>query len=314
MSKELNDSLDDLLGGPTGQVRTEPVRESAPALVSAEQRWVEGCPKCRGSGQTPWGVCFRCRGAGGKTFKTSPEARAKGRARAVVKRTNREAEKFAWREEHKAELAWLAATAQRQQENSRSGRLVWDFPAKLQEALMQWGTLTDGQLAAVQKCMARDAQRTQERAKAAQERAQAAPTVDVSKLEAAFQVAREKAERAGQMGVWIKPISLHSGDKATGVTVKFSPGSIGSKWEGMIFAKNGEGKKLGFVKDGKFQRNFVCEDAEAAAVLDCASDPAKAAVAFGKAWSVCGICHKTLTNDGSIERGIGPICAARFGW
>jgi hypothetical protein len=26
------------------------------------------------------------------------------------------------------------------------------------------------------------------------------------------------------------------------------------------------------------------------------------------------VCGRTLTNDGSIERGIGPICAENYGW
>jgi len=57
-----------------------------------------------------------------------------------------------------------------------------------------------------------------------------------------------------------------------------------------------------------------CTDAEQDAVVECCNDPEKAAVAFGKAFSCCAVCHCTLTNDGSIERGIGPICAEKFGW
>ena len=46
-------------------------------------------------------------------------------------------------------------------------------------------------------------------------------------------------------------------------------------------------------------------------LLDCASDPEKAVVAYAKAFSRCGVCGKGLLNDVSIARGIGPICAGK---
>lgn len=38
------------------------------------------------------------------------------------------------------------------------------------------------------------------------------------------------------------------------------------------------------------------------------------AVRFGKLYGVCCICGRTLTNEDSIEAGIGPICAGKAGW
>lgn len=38
------------------------------------------------------------------------------------------------------------------------------------------------------------------------------------------------------------------------------------------------------------------------------------ATKFGKLYGVCAICGRTLTNEESIERGIGPVCAGRQGW
>jgi hypothetical protein len=38
------------------------------------------------------------------------------------------------------------------------------------------------------------------------------------------------------------------------------------------------------------------------------------AAEFGKLYGVCGICGRQLTNEDSIERGIGPICATKMGW
>jgi Family of unknown function (DUF6011) len=54
---------------------------------------------------------------------------------------------------------------------------------------------------------------------------------------------------------------------------------------------------------------------DARGVLDAiAKDPAHAAEQFGLQIGQCGICGRGLTNDKSRERGIGPICAARWGW
>jgi hypothetical protein len=132
---------------------------------------------------------------------------------------------------------------------------------------------------------------------------------DISKIEKAFATAREKAKRPGARGVWVHPLRLKSGEH----DLWFTEGSAGSQWQGMIFVKTADGRKLGSVKNGKFTRRFGCTDADETAVLNACSDPLKAAIAYGKAWSVCAVCGRELTNDGSIERGIGPGCASKFG-
>jgi hypothetical protein len=40
----------------------------------------------------------------------------------------------------------------------------------------------------------------------------------------------------------------------------------------------------------------------------------KASAAYGLKFKHCGICGRGLTNDDSRERGIGPKCAAKYGW
>lgn len=41
---------------------------------------------------------------------------------------------------------------------------------------------------------------------------------------------------------------------------------------------------------------------------------AEQAKAFGDLYGMCMICGRTLTDDDSIARGIGPICAGKMGW
>lgn len=45
-----------------------------------------------------------------------------------------------------------------------------------------------------------------------------------------------------------------------------------------------------------------------------AKDPREASIRYGKESKVCGVCHSPLTNDNSLERGIGPVCAKKRGW
>src|SRR5262245_31189413 len=45
-----------------------------------------------------------------------------------------------------------------------------------------------------------------------------------------------------------------------------------------------------------------------------AENPQAAAELYGKELGVCGICGRTLTNEVSRARGIGPICAEERGW
>jgi hypothetical protein len=43
------------------------------------------------------------------------------------------------------------------------------------------------------------------------------------------------------------------------------------------------------------------------------ADPLKAAVSFGLRTNSCSVCGKHLDDPVSVERGIGPVCAERFG-
>lgn len=73
----------------------------------------EDCYRCNGTGNFRWfsmghvaeGACFRCRGLGYKTYKTSPEQRAKAREKAQAKRDAKLAAANAEREARAIEAA-----------------------------------------------------------------------------------------------------------------------------------------------------------------------------------------------------------------
>ena len=301
---------DDIVAGINlDKPRAAPLK--APDPFSREAGFFEQCPKCGGSGRWRNSLkkCFACNGKGGRTFKTAPGVRAAARAGNAERKARGRAE---WAAEHAAEIAWINTAANRNAE--RGGN--FDFPAKMRDAIAQWGSLTDNQTNAVRRLMARDAERQGMRQVQNAERLAAAPVVDAGKLEAAFDHARAFAlkKNPNARGVFIKPLKLRSGTKESGIDVIFSPGSVGSQWESQIFPRLADGKKLGTIKEGKFVARFECTAEEKAAVLECCNDPAKAATAFGQAWNVCSVCHAVLTNPESIARGIGPISAEKFGF
>jgi len=51
-----------------------------------------------------------------------------------------------------------------------------------------------------------------------------------------------------------------------------------------------------------------------ATIMAAASDPLTAAIRYGKLSGSCSCCGRELTDPRSISRGIGPICAEKFGW
>jgi hypothetical protein len=51
-----------------------------------------------------------------------------------------------------------------------------------------------------------------------------------------------------------------------------------------------------------------------AVLMEAAQDPLNAAIRYGKESGECSCCGRELTDPRSIERGIGPICATKFGW
>jgi hypothetical protein len=305
MTDDMNDPLDNLFAGDTGPVRTTPVRETPATATYASpvERFTENCPNCRGSGRFVRGrfsgQCFKCKGTGKMTFKTSDTHRAQQRQARQDRQARAQADNMAtFIANFPAEHEWLVKTAPR-----------WSLAADFLAKITQYGDLSPRQMEVITNGMARDA------AKAAAVRV-AAPTiaVDVSRIEAAFATAKQRAARPGQMGVMIKPLRMTSTEATGSFSIRVRPGSDGSQWEGMLFVKSEDGRKLGSIKGGQFKKFRETTDAEAAAVIECCSNPEAGVLAYAKAYSACGICGRGLLNDKSIARGIGPICAAKFGF
>jgi hypothetical protein len=292
---DFNDSLDNIFAGDTGPVRTAPVVDRSAAVEYAKAQaaagYVQTCHKCRGSGQTRWGACFACKGAGRKTFKTSPEARAANRERAADRKVAAAA--TAWDDFAAAQpvaAAWIVAKAP-----------TFDFAAKLQEAVARFGSLTEGQLAAVQRCVDRDVTRAQERT----QRHQNAPEVasaGIESLKASFDQAIAYTAAKG--------LKLSPRITVAGITI--SPAKATSANPGALYVK-ADGTYLGKVAQGRFFASRECTGEQEARVLEFVANPAEAAKVYGQTTGTCCICNATLRSEWK-HRGIGPVCAEKFGW
>ena len=74
-----------------------------------------------------------------------------------------------------------------------------------------------------------------------------------------------------------------------------------------------DGEYAGKVKDGKFFGLKTAPDNIVSKLEQISKDPLSSAVAYGKKTGNCSMCNRDLTRHDSIERGVGPICAEKWG-
>lgn len=257
---------------------------------SGDLHW-EKCDKCQGTGRfVAWsgrvlGACRKCNGKGQLGFKVPKDVREAARDRAVERKANRLAEDRA---------AWVAANPEVAAWVFEAAETGFEFAVSLQAALDKYGSLTENQTAAALRCVEK---RRAARA-AAEERAAAAPTVSVARIEEAFATARSHQIKFPKLRL---------------LDYVFSPAGANSRNPGAIYVKSGE-QYLGKVQGGRFLAARDCSPDQEREIVAAATDPAAAAVAYGRRTGSCAICSRELTRGESIDRGIGPICAERFGW
>lgn len=169
------------------------------------------------------------------------------------------------------------------------------FACSLRSSVSRYGGLTDRQMVALRNCM--DA--AESSAAKQTERLAAAPAINISKIEAVFSIALKKGIRRPRLRL--------------GPDLTFSPASATGINPGAIYVKSSS-VYLGKIIGGKFLRSRDCPDELVNEILDATANPEETAIAYGKRFGRCSICCRVLSNKESIDRGIGPICAASFGW
>lgn len=320
----------------------ELLRDTPPANDSAHVKdignievpgFIEKCGKCRGTGNWRIGYpCFACKGTGKLQFKTSPEARAKARSRSAQKvQATAKAKEIEW-------AKWLEAgnPAVKDWLKDNVGN---SFADSLTTAGIRYGSLTEGQVNAVLKAVARDDDQKIGFAEWCKQ-------FDADVLGWLTKETENGNEFAGslldagnrfgslterQLAVVMSNIS-DGGDDAPESQVDLSdlvkgyyavpngetrlkiairrPGK-NSRWYGWTFVDDGAtyGNRRTYGKqapDGLYAGSIQKE------LLEVLSNPLEAMVAYGKLTGTCGKCGRVLEDEESVAAGIGPICATKM--
>lgn len=123
-----------------------------------------------------------------------------------------------------------------------------------------------------------------------------APTVDTGKMEKVFGTA---------LGNGLKRPALTIG------SYRFNPAPVTGANPGAIYVKK-DGAYLGKLLKGRFLAQMQGDHIQE--VLRIAGDPLGEAIKHGKLTGHCAVCSRPLSDPDSVARGIGPICATKFGW
>lgn len=248
----------------------------------------ESCSKCGGTGA--WSApsslghhhCTLCRGTGRLSFKSPAAERVKAREQRAAREERRKDERLtAFEADHPHLAAWWTGS---------------DFPfaVSMREAVRKWGHLTENQLAAAVRASAKLLAAREERAA----REANAKEIDIRPIEQAFSTALGNGLRRPRLRLAGFQFSLAKSD---------------GRNAGALYVKQ-DGVYLGKVMEGRFTRSRDCSTEQEGEILRVAANPKEAAVSYGRLTGGCSVCGRTLENKESVERGIGPICAEKFGW
>ena len=266
--------IDDLIDQP----------QDIPLKKSTEKRYP--CGQCAGTGNYQGARvhqekkhCFACRGRG--YFKTDPRKLQQQRERRAQKRE--EARVEAQRANEETGLLTSFAEFDMQSWN--------DFARSMIEQHNAGKAWSEKQIVAAQN-MVEKTRISRERRR--QEREANAQSVDLKAIIDLFETAKSSGYK--------RPIY-----RAEGIVISLAP--INGVNAGALYVKNEDKQYLGKVKDGR----YYGDDSAKQALEVIAKDPRDAAIRYGQRTGSCACCGRALTNHASIELGIGPVCATKWG-
>jgi ribosomal protein L37AE/L43A len=288
---DLDDGLD---SAPLAEARSkEDIKKDAHIANGGEASFP--CPRCNGTGQfrghSRLFPCYKCESTG-KVSK-GVAAAAKGKVTAAQNKAQRLVE-FA--RDHVEVIDFLVANQE------------WsEFYRSLHDQLMERGSLSDGQIAAVHRGIEKLAAK---RAEKNVEREKKSGTVDISRIVAMF----ERAVTKRGTKKMSRPIL-----STAAVTIKPA-----TRHEGVLYVTSTDSDTyLGKIANGRFEARNAASDTTVKELRMICDDPEAAirsyAVVNGRfengvlVEAPCGLCHRLMHDEVSLERGIGPVCAARYG-
>ena len=257
------------------------------------------CSACNGTGvwqktylstihgyKTYKNKCFKCQGKGG--FKTSPEDRAKAKKARVAKKEKMEKENFKFfNDAHPEELEYIVMTKFKIDDPTNSYK---DFLESLMDTIYKYGELSEKQLAAVQKGMAKakewEAKKNKPKAR-----------IDLTPIREKLAKGKEKLK---------KPV-IRAGD-----TFKFTFAPETGKNAGYVYVRHHD-QYIGKVAENGDFFPYQATPEQITYLKEFAKDPIKELKTYGRNTGNCGLCGRGLSVKESVKRGYGPICADNYG-
>src|SRR6185295_3750225 len=240
--------------------------------------WTNPCPKCQGKGRymggsnyRDLGPCFMCKGSGTLTFKTSPEQRRKAQLSSQARKARVAADAVeSFKIDHPAQWAWMLANPS------------FEFAVNMQEAVRKYGHLTTGQSEAVDRCIARAAERNAARV----ENKAKAGGIDVSRLAEAF----AKVSEGGAKTPRLRLESLY-----------FYGAKENSRNPGAVYCKRTiDNVYLGKIQGGVFKPSYDARPSDLEAIQAAGIDPLATALAYGLKTKRCACCGLELSDPESV--------------
>lgn len=174
-----------------------------------------------------------------------------------------------------------------------------NFFASLTSQLRAGRGLSENQTAAAYSSMIKIKTKEAVKTEAVEAGKTEAQTVDLSSIKRMF----DNAAASG-----LKRLAY----RANGLII--SPAASSGRNPGALYVKTEKsGDYQGKVFENTFHPTFSCTDATKEALNEIAKNPGEAARLYGRNTGRCACCGKELTNAVSIEMGIGPICAGKWG-
>lgn len=256
------------------------------------------CGQCAGTGiyngtriHQDKAHCFACRGTG--FFKTDPRKLAQDRKnRAQNKQAKLQAALDGFKEAHPGMFAELCEANAVGSTNA--------FIASLADKLFRYGSLTENQVAAWYRGKAKLAEIKAERDKERKERSIAVDLAPIIEMFATAQASGYKKPIYRANDLRIKPAK--GGALYVLTELRTESGHFGEQ-------PGYEGK----IVDGDFHPARACAEDTAAKLKAIAADPKGEAIRHGQRTGRCSCCGRELTKHASIEAGIGPVCAEKWG-
>ncbi len=288
-----------------GTADVKPVDVHTGLNAATVARFEEDCKACRGSGNffsytgRLVGPCFKCKGKGKRYFKTSPEVRAEQSRRRVEKKKEIANAKI---EQGKQWLIDNPAEAEYLKVESEKGN---DFAVSMLTGLGKFGSLTENMLNGIKKGMARKAEWAEKNAQESKQRDErtADAELDLTGLLNAFAAAVANGLKAPKLTVGNLYITRAKDTSR-------NPGYLYVSTVGSYEDRTYLGK---ISPAGEFFAGRDCTDEIFNDVKKLSGDVLKAAQAHGALTGNCSMCNRLLTNELSVQLGIGPICRANWG-